>query len=284
MSYALAKLYSKMHSGKAIAIMKDGVLTAWDGDIDVPFDLQSGSKSYIGVTAVKLAKELGTTLDGLMSVHVPAWTTGNLAKRTCSVRKMLSMQGGMPGGTIGSAETYEAAAGHVIQNTDINTFSYGPRPFQTYGAYLKDALGGQDPADYIQTKVLPESDLIDHWDYAAPGEPLLAHGAHTTAAKWAAWGEYLRNEIPKDPALQSLVTPSLHYPAYGCTFWLTQGDWLAAVQGKGNDANQMPGNGYAAWGYGNQRLYILPEQGMVVARFGTQGPWDDATFLNRLLT
>lgn len=300
MSAADAIAYHNAHRGLAITILHNGSTLATDGNVNTVYDCQSGSKSFIGALAVTIATALGTTIDARVSVQIPAWAsysllTGSIGKRICTVRTLLSMQSGLQGGDIGSVETYEQAAAVNIFNACISFFRYGPRSFQAYGLYGKNALTALsyvgDLAAYLAANVLPVGMTIDHWDYATTGEPLLAHGANLTSNEWVKWGEYLRNEIPINPTLASLIAPSTHYPAYGCTFWLTQGDWLAAVRGQGDGSNPIPGHGYAAWGAFNQRLYVLPDYGLVVARFGTEdlsiiedaSSWNEQDFLTQLL-
>lgn len=299
MSAADAITYHNAHRGLAITILHNGSTLATDGNVNTVYDCQSGSKSFIGALALKIAQELGTTIDARVSVQIPAWasyslTTGFIGKRIATVRTLLSMQSGLQGGNIGSVETYEQAAAVNIYNACIGFFRYGPRAFQAYGLYGKNALTSLaysgDLAAYLAEKVLPVGMTIDHWDYATTGEPLLAHGANLSSNEWVKWGEYLRTTIPGDANLASLIAPSPYAP-YGTTFWLTQGDWLQAVRGQGDDSNPIPGNGYAAWGAFNQRLYVLPDFGLVVARFGTEdlsiiedaSSWNEEDFLDALL-
>lgn len=277
--------YHNDHAGTAIIIMNRGLIAANSGRIMEPFDLQSGSKPFVGALAVKIASELSTTIDGLMSEYIPPWRGGAFGKRACTVRRCLSMQSGQNGGYAGQAEAYEAAANNVIFHEDIYRFSYGPRHFQTYGLYAKNALAALgykgDIAAYIAERVLPQGVHIDSWQYASVGEPLLASGARMTAVNWAAWGEYLRNVVATNAALASLIQPSAHYPAIGCPFWLTQGPWLPAIQGLDDGKNPMPEHGFAAWGYGNERLYVVGE--LVCARFGlADSTFSDQELITRL--
>jgi hypothetical protein len=41
---------------------------------------------------------------------------------------------------------------------------------------------------------------------------------------------------------------------------------------------------FMAAGAGNQRLYVIKSQDMVVVRFGLFGGWDDREFISKLLT
>tara|TARA_R110002074_G_scaffold339489_1_gene509985 strand:- start:4606 stop:5931 length:1326 start_codon:yes stop_codon:yes gene_type:complete len=60
---------------------------------------------------------------------------------------------------------------------------------------------------------------------------------------------------------------------YGAQFWLN-------AQGKMND---VPKNMFYADGYQGQRVYILPDQELVIVRFGLKGNYDENVFLKDII-
>jgi len=157
------------------------------------------------------------------------------------------------------------------------------------------------------------------------GHPNLPGGAHLTAREWARFGEFVRcgaavrteaddgtvtwTPTVERAALERCFVGSRANPQYGLTWWLLTGaDGAVANVADGGgrlrqrlrreapaagetaairDASGAPIKVAMAAGAGKQRLYLLPEQGLVVVRFAEMSPdgagFGDVRFLRTLL-
>ena len=117
-----------------------------------------------------------------------------------------------------------------------------------------------------------------------------------TARDWIKFGKLLKdrgkwNGKPLIDAklLDELVIGSKVNPAYGLTFWLNadgtgpSGGSRLSISGDIGKKLSTSKNIYMAAGAGNQRLYVIPSEDMVVVRFGAFGDYDDREFVTKLL-
>lgn len=158
------------------------------------------------------------------------------------------------------------------------------------------------------------------------GKPNLPGGGHLAAREWARFGEFVRcggrtlergddgalrptgpQAIPSE-LIAACFVPSAANPRYGLTWWLlngapgegarlrTSGEIGRGARGATAEAAQLgtvrtvdgtPLQIVMAAGAGKQRLYIVPEFGLVVVRFAELGPkgarFNDMAFLRALL-
>lgn len=159
----------------------------------------------------------------------------------------------------------------------------------------------------------------------AEGNPNLPGGCFLTAREWAKFGEFVRlggvvraptaedpgavKRLLKRELLERCFEPSGANPAYGLTWWLPGN---SAAAGAGSDMADMPlrerfraialraeasapitdgqDRPVKVWmtaGLGKQRLYVLPDHGLVVVRFAEHTAegraFDNAAFLRHVL-
>jgi CubicO group peptidase (beta-lactamase class C family) len=133
------------------------------------------------------------------------------------------------------------------------------------------------------------------------GDAFLPQGAVLTVREWVKFGELVRaggvwkgKALVDRAAFAELFKGSAANPGYGITFWLPN---PGAVVGEGGTdigrAADLPRDLVLAAGAGNQRLYIIPSRGLVVARLaefdGRPAPaaiprWSDAAFIRFFLS
>jgi len=158
-----------------------------------------------------------------------------------------------------------------------------------FGAVLDRKLAGDhdDPLEYLEERILDPMDLeVDAWERDAAGHADVAFGAHLTAAEWAKLGilikdrgRYRGRQIVPAESIDLVLEGSKPAPQYGLGWWRNQAKTGPAPFYAGG----LPDLAFAA-GVGNQRLYVLPEQDLVVVRFGAvDRHWSDEEFLTRLL-
>jgi len=92
-------------------------------------------------------------------------------------------------------------------------------------------------------------------------------------------GRYRGRQIVPAESIDLVLEGSKPAPQYGLGWWRNQAKTGPAPFYAGG----LPDLAFAA-GVGNQRLYVLPEQDLVVVRFGAvDRHWSDEEFLTRLL-
>jgi len=184
----------------------------------------------------------------------------------------------------------------------------------------------QTVMSYMQARIFePLKINIAFFGKDAKGNPNLPGGCFLTAREWAKFGEFVRlngavrkaadgnadtlTQLLKPELLAQCFEPSKANRGYGLTWWLP-GD--AATGGTSTSDADMPlrdrvraralraeaeglikdSSGknhrvYMAAGLGKQRLYVLPDQGLVIVRFAENAAegrgFDNAEFLKRAL-
>jgi len=229
---ARAMAYSESKSGRAVLVMKDGVVIAeryangWSAER--PHPLASGTKSFSGVTAAAAVTDGLITLDEVVSDTITEWKSDPRASRI-TVRELLSLTSGLEpnsellgrqgygikdlGGISdlasklrgGDRETapenwYAAAVKVPVTAEPGRTFRYGPSHFYAWGEFLTRKLAASSRPertywDYMQARVLKPAGLEfpkTRFALDQQGNPNLPGGAHLTAREWAKWGEFVR--------------------------------------------------------------------------------------------
>lgn len=179
---------------------------------------------------------------------------------------------------------------------------------------------------YLDARIFDPLDIeVGHLGQDAKGNPNLPGGCFLTAREWAKFGEFVRlhgavraptdadpgamKQLLRPELLAECFVPSRANPAYGLTWWLPGN--AAAAEGDAGEA-EMPlrdrlrqralraeasakikdahGRDVRVWmaaGLGKQRLYVLPDQDLVIVRFaensGEGRRFSDAEFLRRVL-
>lgn len=308
---AAAARYSDAHRGVSVLVLQDGkiVCDAHQGTADTPYELWSGTKSFVGVMAAAAVQ------DGLMKLEEPASATlvewrDDPVKSKITLRQLLSMTSGQPS-QIGRPPTYRGALDVALTAPPGARFIYGATPMQTFGEVLRRKLvAAGKPGDlvaYIDIRVLrPIGVHYAGWRRGADGNALLPQGVQITAREWAKFGEFIRaggkagGKQLVDPAtFAAMFQGSAANPGYGLTWWLPHAskvpDPVTASTDIGRRAAELPSDLVVAAGAGDQRLYVIPSRhitivrqalldlaGLAAGRIEPSG-WSDADFLQILL-
>jgi len=224
--------YSEAHAGRAVLVMKDGIVIAeryangWSAER--PHPLASGTKSFAGVTAAAAVTDGLVSLDELVCDTITEWKTDPRASRI-TVRELLNLTSGLEphsdllcrqgygikdlggandlagrlrGGANERApeDWYDAVVKVPVTAQPGRTFRYGPTHFYAWGEFLTRKLeaSGRPERDYwsyMQARVLAPAGLTfpkERFALDQKGQPNLPGGAHLTAREWAQWGEFVR--------------------------------------------------------------------------------------------
>lgn len=302
--YRLAAEYSRENRGVSMLVMKGDKVVFEDAALEfvkeMPWMLASGTKSFVGVMcAAAIDDKLVSGYDEKVADTITEWK-GDPRKSKVTIRQLLSLTSGIDAGQIAVVPTYADSIASPATYEPGTHFEYGPVPFQIFGEVMTRKLKSKDETvkTYLKRRILDPIGLnISHWR-AFDDQPMLPQGLMLRASEWAKFGVLLRDrgkwkgkQIVSAKLLDDLLIGSKANPAYGLTFWLN-------ADGIGPSGTSRPGisgdigtkkvsetlDVYMAAGAGNQRLYIIPSQDMVVVRFGIFGGFDDRVFISKLMT
>lgn len=282
--------YHRAAGGFALLVMQNGKVVheeyAAGRSPDLPSELASGTKSFAGAAAVAAQEDGLLTLDETVSKTITEWAS-DPRKSKITIRQLLSLSSGLAGGSSGGPPRYAAALEAPTFADPGIRFQYGPNPFQVFGELMRRKLRGETYLDYLRRRILdPIGAEIGQWR-VRQGEPHMPSGARFTVRDWALFGELVRRQgkwgeqvVLRPESVAELWKPSSANPRYGLTWWLDSG------QGDGAGGTSQPRMIFAA-GLGGQKLYVVPSQGLVIARLApvwerNRPRFDDREFFRRL--
>jgi CubicO group peptidase (beta-lactamase class C family) len=285
---AAAASYSAERDGASFLVMRDGKIVcenyAGGAKQDVAHLLASGTKSFTGIMAAAAAQDGFLSLDELVSATITEWKADARQARV-TIRQLLGLISGMPGGTLGASPSYAEAIATPLSADPGQVFQYGPAPFQVFGEVMKRKLAARgakaDPLDYLTRRILdPLGIKPAMWRRGPDGNPNMPAGAALTAHDWATIGEFMRlggkwqGKQLVDPATLAQLTRSGPVNAsYGISWWVEGArgsadarDPVSATVDLTRHAAELPPGIFLAAGTGNQRLYVIPSERLVVVR------------------
>ena len=306
--YAAAADYSARRQGVALLVMQGGRVLFEDyprSSADATRELASGTKSFTGVLVAAMVQDGLLALDEACADTLTEWRTDPVG-RMATIRSLLSLSSGVGGGPIGRPPTYAAAVEQPFAGSP-GVFRYGPTPFQAFGEIVRRKLAAagrpDDVLGFMDERLLqPAGVAYGRWRRQA-GQANLPSGAHLDARNWARFGTFVLDGCRVDgraivdpAALADCFRPTPANPGYGLCWWLLRPGLIPPSSRSPIDATAaalagLPEVGMAA-GAGDQRLYLIPERGLVVVRQadgilarlrGGESDWSDADFLRLVL-
>lgn len=313
--YEAARAYSVARRGISLLILQGGRVLYEDyhgvGQRMQGWELASGTKSFCGVMAAALVQ------DGLLSIDEPCADTlaeyrQDRLRAAITVRDLLHLVSGIDGKAgrqFGDVPSYAEAISVPASAPTGTRFSYGPVPFQIFGEVVRRKLaaartGDRDPLAYLQRRILTPLGIQPlRWQRGADGLPHLPSGAAIKARDWATFGRFVMDggvhrgrALVDARALAANFEPSRINPGYGLTWWMPRPGMIGPGprSGVAGEAVSLSGLGRLsmAAGAGNQRLYLLPDQDMVIVRQADgirdalragARDWSDQAFLGLVL-
>ncbi|MDZ4764021.1 MAG: serine hydrolase domain-containing protein [Chloroflexota bacterium] len=293
-AYQAASDYSEATGGDAFLVYIGGELVyeAYHNGYDAaePHMLASGTKSFTCALAVAATEDGLLTLDERASDTLTEWADDPVLS-AITIRDLLSLTSGLPSvaayNRAGVADKLALAFSIAPNAAPGESFQYGATNYYLFGEILRRKLDG-DVLAYLERRILDPIGL-DTWAILQDraGNPNLAGGGRTTAREWAKFGQLILQNGMWDG--QQVLDPALlrecfygtdANPYYGLTFWL---QYAANVGRDTNTADPDPSEtppGFVAGetlpdvilaaGAGNQRLYIIPSEDMVIVRLAQQ--------------
>jgi CubicO group peptidase (beta-lactamase class C family) len=302
-AYRAAAAYSADRRGVSLLVMQRGEIIFEDytneGGPARGWELASGTKSFTGVMgAAAIQDGLISSWDERCADTLTEWRDDERSRIT--LRHLLSLTSGIEGGPIGRPPTYANAIAQHADAAPGGRFAYGPTPFQIFGEVMRRKLNG-DPLAYLERRIFDPIHIDPtHWRRGRDGNPQMPSGAGFTARDWARFGWFVLQEGEgrvDRAALRECFEPSRANPGYGLSFWLLRDGLVPPGRIQSVDVDpeleRRFGRINMAAGAGDQRLYLIPDLGLVIARQASGilramrrrggAQWSDAAFLRLIL-
>lgn len=305
--FAEAKAYSEAKRGVSLLIRKAGRTLhesyAGGGGAARGWELASGTKSFCGVLAAAMVQDGTLTLDEACAETLTEWRSDD-AKASIRIRDLLTLTGGVGGGELGRPSPYAQSVAAPLAARPRTRFIYGPAPFQVFGEIVRRKLvaAGEagDVLAFMQRRVLTPFGVTPVSWRKRDGQPTMPSGAQVTARDWAAFGAAVMaggNGRLDAPTLAACFEGTTINPGYGLTWWLLRPGLVPPSPRSGVETSGVSARADVrmAAGAGDQRLYLVPERDLVIARQATgilqalrgrrRGvAWSDREFLELLLS
>lgn len=298
--FAAAANYSRDNDGATFLVARHGVVLAEeyaDGSATTRWPIGEGTHAFAVLLAASLVEDRLLSLDEPVARTFRDWES-NPTKSLISIRQLLS---GVSGLAFERRGQRDLAAALVLEPRDTPgvRFANDPAVYVLFAEIARRKLEARgresDPARYLTSRtLLPIGCVPIGWARASDGAPLLHDGAAVSARGWAQAGELIRRrgvwraqQLVSERALQEAVRGSVAEPRAGFGLWLA-----AAGRGLGDldigsdlwrSSSPAPQDLVMAAGAGGQRLYISPEEGLIIvrqARGDNARNWSDARFLS----
>lgn len=305
-----AARWSERHDGLALVVLRGEAVIfesyARGYDPSEPRHIFSGTKSFSCAMALlavedgllRWEEDVQDTLPELAAG--PGITPDHLLHFTSGIAQdnaVLTRDGMLEEQQVADKYTYAVELPAVSAPGEV--FAYGSSHQAVFGALMTQKLG-HSPLDYLEERLFePLGFRTSGWHHDPAGNPMLAYGAWTTANEWAKMGVLFRDgglwqgqALLPDGALDRCLEGSAANPAYGLTFWLNreapEGVDLSAFATLAEEGPILDPEGpedlFAAAGYADNRLYMIPSEDLVIVRIGAgHRRFSDPELLRRVL-
>ncbi len=302
--FTLAALYSAQRGGVGLLVVRHGVVLfehyPANTNARARWPLGEGSRLYAALLVGALADDRLLRLDEPVSRALNEWALDE-ARATMSLRMLMQGVGAV---SFGAGDPQDAA--HALALTPAAapglSFSSNAAPFVLLSEIARRKLEASartpDPGAYLMNRVLaPIGAAGVQWARGPDGAARFDGGAAADVRSWALAGELFRREgvwraqqIIDASVAREALHGSFAEPRAGIGLWLrargaARSDAPASLD---SDLWRAPADFEVAMaaGAGGQRLYILPERHLVIARLSRASrtrDWSDATFLGHVL-
>ncbi len=295
------------------AINTHGLLVIRDGYILAEQYFRGNSESTIR-HSFSIAKSFASCLTGIaldrgeipgldipIYTFFPEWQQPDTPaiKKRITLRELLTMTSGIKWNQ--DAPDYDLD--RMILSGDYVSYALNKAVVHEPGTYWQYSNGGaalfsgiiqsatgKTPEEYANEALFPEIGFqYDMWESDRVGHSTTAWGIYTTVRQFAKFGYLYLNDgnwdgnqvISKNYVALSGQPVSGSVNWYGFLWWLKPSleNW---------ENSPVPDNLIIAWGKYSQQIFVMPDQNLLVLRFGndlysTTDEWDEVEFLSLIL-
>lgn len=303
-----AKAYSDEQQGLGFIVLQDGAIVheSYGEGLDASLRTASASmaKSVMALMmGIAIEKQLIASVNDPLSAYLPEWSDD--PRGAITLRQALQMASGLGPSdfmnVIFAPDVFAAAAQTPLVGEPGSSFAYNNAVSQLLSEALDRQVRKAGYAGY------PDFLLKELWCPMGGEEALLwvdpsgkargYAGLHAGIRDYARIGEIIRNkgrvgmqQIVPAQWIAEMTTPSPTNGQYGYQVWLG-GEWTAQrAYAPGNPITVPHSAPFVAGdlvyfdGFGGQRVYVAPSQGLTVVRVGeTNLAFDDAIIPNLLV-
>ncbi len=313
-----AGVYALQNGGVGILVSRGGEILYEDyarpeGGNGI-YNVQSITKAVWVTLLLRLASEKRIDLDVPSSRYVTEWRN-DPKKRGILIKQHLRMESGMASGASTLYRSGVPSLGAASMKVEMlcpagERFIYGPANYEFAGEVMRRALGGisgEQVAECLRRELFRPMG-IQHFDYQSDlqGRPYLSaslclgmRDLEKLGRLWMQQGKWDGRRLVDARLMQEAVASSHANAAFGMGVWLNrnakkrgaiEGDpeeWLS----KRPSAQEWerfcfyrgaPAEMLVFVGSRGQRVYIVPEQKLVIVRIGTGNGFSDREFLKRI--
>ncbi len=266
--------------------------------------LGNASECFAGVVAALAVQDGLLEFDEPVAKTITEWADDS-KRSEITIRQLLTLTSGIEPGDADFTSTYKKAIQAKSINDPGSTFTYGSHAFQVFGELICRKLAakngkyvGMGYVNYLDERVFKPLQIdIGFWRKTEDDEADVALGAFLDAVGFAKFGVLLcnggtweGNELIKKELLQEVFKGTVANPQYGMGFWLMSQE--TDIEVSAETRMIMPSLGrtkieglYAAVGHGRQRLYLIPNEKVVIVRLSDPkiGLFRDETFFRNLV-
>ena len=281
--------YAIVHGSKALVVIRNGyIVDEWYGSGWDENRRQKGfsvAKSFSSALVGMLIENGAVaSVDTQVAWYVPEWR--DWQHRTVTVRNLLSMNSGLYWGFINDylilttrPDQNAFAVGLPMENYPGAIWIYNNSACQVLSELILQTSGMQ-AADYAHYRLSSQIGMWNaSWLTDRAGNTLTYQSVIASAREFAKFGYlYLRQGewdgvqiVSSDWVLESTQPSQSLNPYYGYLWWLN------TAGGMWPDA---PADAYAALGFQEKRIFVVPSLDIVAVRLGDGNPsWDDNAFI-----
>ncbi len=304
--YQRAAAYSRAHHGVALLVVEGDAVVFEDAASG--YDGRRGHHVWSGTKTFTCALAMAAVADGKVSLEEPIADTlaewkSDPQKAKITLRQLLDFTSGLSDASpilttdaLRPVQRVPDKAAWALANLRVvsepgTVFRYLSSHPVMLATFLQRRLG-EDPLGYLQRRVLdPIGFHATRWMRDPAGLPFFSFGAFVTPRSWARFGVLLRDRgmfrtqrILPAPLIDQCFVGSAAMPGFGLGIWLNVP--VSAAQRARLPGVLIPNFAPAgplimpggppdvrvSAGYRDNRLYVIPSQGLVIVRLGTGDP------------
>lgn len=290
--YQKALQYNYDTQGSGLYAWQNGqTLFRYPTDSDDLHDIFSGSKTIIALAFLSLLEEKKLTLTDRASDYIPEFKTGG--RQNITVRELLTLTSGLEAdNVIANFLPYETAKN--ARKLKNRGFEYGATSYQVLGLIFKKVCPRQKLENYLKKRFFTPLGIINYeWSEVFDNDNMVSWGLKLRLEDWAKFGililfkgSFNGQQLLQPKTIRLLTKTTQANPYFGLSTWsIKRGQTSAIISKSSGITREFTVKSFAriishlrrlnfqqvifCVGLNSQRLYIIPEKKLVIARFAS---------------